>query len=611
MPPFTPVPSSHGERGPPTGGARTVLLSTLFGLLLPALSGTGSVMAGTVDHRPADVAQATHTGDAAGPVADAIRNRVEAVGLPDRLLLGRDRILAIGSLSTFYERRIYEPAWVTEEGLRPVAHRLVEALEGARRDGLRPGDYHLPEIRNRIQILSRRGAKPDLGRLVEVELLLTDAFLLYGTHLLAGRLDPATLHANWQGEPRERDLAAVLEEGVAAGDPGAALHGLRPPQPGYRRLMEALASLRDLDGEGGWPTVPPGSRLAPGDTSPRVAALRARLAVSPLDSPGPGAAPGPDSLVYVPGLVEAVRAFQRRHGLEPDGIVGSTTLEALNVPVSARIRQVEVNLERWRWLPPEMGERYVLVNAANFELKAVEDGETAFSTRVIVGRPYRQTPVFSDHISYLVFSPFWHVPHSLAVQDQLPLQKKDPDYFRRMGFRIFRGWGADAAEVDPATVDWGTVTPKGFPYRLRQDPGPLNALGGVKFMFPNSYNVYLHDTPAQDLFARQGRSFSSGCIRVENAAELALWLLRDDPSWTPRRVAESTKAGEEQTVRLQRQVPVHLLYWTAFADADGTVHFRPDIYGRDDPLAQGLDLSPPDTDPPPEPPFSPVNRERR
>lgn len=563
-------------------------------------------------------------------LAERIRVRLEATaaapgaptdGAADGTADGGPLIAAV-DVSSFYERREHRPAWVGRDGLRPEGRRLLEALADAGRDGLAAEDYHVQEIRRalgdsgagrgrgsgtdeRASEDRRTGAgsrespgdagrrTPEAGRLVDVELLLTDGFLLYGSHLLAGRLDAASLHPNWRAERRERDLVSVLEAAVEEGDPAAALRELRPPQPGYRRLMEARESYRRVAEGGGWPALSEGPALAPGDTSPRVSDLRARLAAEPPDAAGPSAPEVPDAgsdpRVYGPGLAGAVKAFQERHGLEPDGVVGPRTREALNVPAADRVRQIDVNLERWRWLPQELGERHVLVNAADFRLEAVAGGETELAMRAVVGRPYRQTPVFSDRITYMVFSPYWHVPHGLAVNDQLPLQKKDPGYFRRLGFRLFRGWSADAEEVDPASVDWSEVTAGSFPFRLRQDPGPNNFLGDVKFMFPNPWNVYLHDTPARDLFGRQHRAFSSGCVRLEKARELALWLLESDPAWPEDRVDRAMEAGREGTARLSRPVPVHLLYWTAFADDDGTVQFRPDVYVRDRPVAEALE----------------------
>jgi murein L,D-transpeptidase YcbB/YkuD len=542
----------------------------------------------------------------AGPATDDGRAAPEGTAAAGPLLARVD-------VSSFYERRAHRPTWVGPDGLRPEGRRALEALADAGRDGLSPADYHVPEIRRKLgrgaggaRSGSGLDARPGPGRtagdgatasrlerLADVELLLTDGVLVYGSHLLAGRLDAATLHPNWRAERREGDLVTVLEAAVEDGDVADALAGLRPQQPGYRRLMEARESYRRVAAGGGWPTIGEGAALAPGDTSPRVPDLRARLAAEPASAAGPDAPAvsdaGADSAVYGPGLAEAVRAFQRRHGLDPDGVVGPRTRGALNTAAADRVRQIDVNLERWRWLPQELGERYVLVNAADFRLDAVADGETELTMRAVVGRPYRQTPVFSDRITYMVFSPYWHVPHSLAVSDQLPLQKRDPGYFRRLGFRLFRGWSADADEVDPDSIDWSGVTAGSFPFRLRQDPGPNNFLGDVKFMFPNPWNVYLHDTPARDLFGRQDRAFSSGCVRLEKARELALWLLEPDAGWPEARVDRAMEAGREETARLSRPVPVHLLYWTAFADDDGAMQLRPDVYDRDRPVAEALE----------------------
>lgn len=527
------------------------------------------------------------------PVTERIRARLEAGGRPLRMTAAGTPIHAGSALPTFYERRAFRPAWSEDRRPRPAADSLLAALEAADREGLRPEDYHLEALRK----LRRRigdGGPAGAGALAELDLLLTDAFLTYGDHLADGRVDPVTLHSDWVPGRSGVDLVAVLERALDGDGVRRALEDLLPPQEGYRRLREAWLRHREIAAGGGWPEVADGPRLAPGDTSGRVSALRARLrATGELAPEARGGPTGPAvDTVYGPALAEAVRRFQRRHGLEDDAVVGPATLAALNVPAGERARQLRVNLERWRWLPRSLGERHVRVNAADFDLDVVEGGEVVLSTRAIVGRPYRKTPVMSDRITYLVFSPFWHVPHSLAVQDQLPLQKRDPAYFRRMGFRLFRGRGADAAEVDPDSVDWSAVSAGSFPYRLRQDPGPANALGGVKFMFPNRFSVYLHDTPARELFARRGRSFSSGCIRVEEAAELAAGLLRDDPAWTPEAIRAAMEAGAERTVSLPEPVPVHLLYWTAFAGG-GTVQFRPDVYGRDDAVRAALEEAPP------------------
>jgi murein L,D-transpeptidase YcbB/YkuD len=267
----------------------------------------------------------------------------------------------------------------------------------------------------------------------------------------------------------------------------------------------------------------------------------------------------------------------------------------MNVPVDERLRQMEVNLERWRWLPRSLGDPHVLVNIADFWLRVVEDGRPALQMRVVVGTQYRQTPIFSDEISYLVFNPYWHVPRRIAVEDKLPEFQRTPALVSRLGFEVLEGWGSDTKVVDPATVEWDQLSPSTFPYRLRQRPGPANALGRVKFMLPNPYNVYLHDTPARSLFDETERSFSSGCIRVEHPVDLALYLLKPNDGWTRERVEAAMGKATERSVVLRRKVPVHLLYWTAWMEDADTVHFRTDIYDRDGAVARALAA-------PPEPP---------
>jgi murein L,D-transpeptidase YcbB/YkuD len=550
-------------------------------LLVPATGIAGAQEAKTTE-RPAAVRSAQTP---ESPVQEQLRRRIEAA--PDRgsITVGSASLRADAALAVFYERRAYQPAWVTREGPRPLAEALLEELRAADQEGLQPGDYHSEQIG--IGLRNARASTLQAEELVDLELLLTDAFLTYGAHVLRGRIDPETLATDWLASPRTSDLPEHLESALASGDVTSALASLLPPQPGYETLREALSRYRQIASEGGWPAVGEGPRLEPGDRDGRVPELRRRLAVTG-DLPDDAAVADPaDPELYDEPLADAVRSFQARHGLTTDAIVGPATLAALDTPVETRIEQIVLNLERWRWLPQELGERHVLVNAANFEVQAVEDGATVLRSRAIVGRPYRRTPVFSDSISYLVVNPYWNVPHSLAVLDQLPMQKQDPTYFQRVGMRVFRGWGADAEDVDPSTVDWNEVSARSFPYRLRQDPGPVNALGRIKFMFPNKFSVYLHDTPARDLYARSARDFSSGCIRVERSRELAVWLLGEGD-----RSADRLEAGwsvpVERTISLPSPVPIHLLYWTAWAEEDGTVHFRNDVYGRDERLAAAL-----------------------
>jgi murein L,D-transpeptidase YcbB/YkuD len=257
--------------------------------------------------------------------------------------------------------------------------------------------------------------------------------------------------------------------------------------------------------------------------------------------------------------------------------------------VQARIDQVIVNLERWRWLPEELGDFYVVVNIASFRLDVVRDGKSVLDMRIVVGTPYRRTPVFSDQIRYLVLNPYWEVPGRIAIQDKLPLIKRNPNYLAEQGFTVLQGWGTAERIIDPSTVNWTGLSQQNFPYRLRQSPGPLNALGRVKFMFPNRFSVYLHDTPARELFDRETRTFSSGCIRVEAPLELAETLLSGDPRWSRAAINTASRAGREETVQLPTPVPVHLQYWTAWISrTDGRLQFSNDVYGRDQAVLRGL-----------------------
>jgi murein L,D-transpeptidase YcbB/YkuD len=519
-------------------------------------------------------------------LVEHLRNRIEAAGASGAIDIGDDRVLATQALSRFYVGRLYRPAWVDSSGLSPRVGALVQAVRGAAAEGLRPRDYHLDHILAAAALVHRQTRErrpPDVAQLVDLDLLCTDAFVLLGSHYLAGRVNPETIDAEWSANRRGAQLESVLESALAAGDIGEALRRLLPQQPGYARLRDGLAQYRSLAAAGGWPSVPAGVRLAPLDRDSTVPLLRSRLALFDAVDRGAGA----DPTLYDSTLVEAVRRFQVRHGLDVTGVVDSGTAAALNVPVEDRIRQIELNLERWRWLPEDLGRRHVIVNIAGFDLDVVDAGSVVRSMRVMVGRTYRRTPVFSGMMTYLVLAPYWHVPRNLAVQDQLPLIRRDAGHFATQGIRVFLGSGADAEEIDPATVDWSKVGPRDFPYRLRQDPGPRNALGGVKFMFPNKFNVYLHDTPSRELFDRPQRDFSSGCIRVEQPIELAEFLLAGT-EWTRERLLTAITRRQEQTVRLPSPVPVHILYWTAWAERDGTIQFRQDIYDRDGRLAGAL-----------------------
>ncbi|HWR97295.1 MAG TPA: L,D-transpeptidase family protein, partial [Candidatus Methanoperedens sp.] len=287
-------------------------------------------------------------------------------------------------------------------------------------------------------------------------------------------------------------------------------------------------------------------------------------------------------------LADALRRFQARHGLETDAIVGRRTIAALNTPALLRARQIEANLERLRWLPTHLGQRHLVVNIPDFKLVATEDSAPTLSMRVIAGRQTRRTPFFTGEITSILVNPPWTVPAKIALEDKLPLILNDREFLALAGFKVFARTGKAWREIDPADVDWARLPKKRFPYLLRQEPGPQNALGRLKFQIPNRHDIYLHDTPSHGLFARADRAFSSGCIRVERAVDLAARLLAPDPAWTREKIEATIAAGETVSVPLKEPLPVYLLYVTAWVDPDGSLQFREDVYGRDAALLEAL-----------------------
>ncbi|MCB2146013.1 MAG: L,D-transpeptidase family protein [Deltaproteobacteria bacterium] len=531
---------------------------------------------------------------AAMPMVDRVQAVIQARldGDPATLSLScrGEMICGIDMLPLAYRDKEHLPLWIDATLHLEKAEALADAISRAGEDGLAPFDYHLEAIRNLLAEICEQSSaagptsvSPDVW--ADLDLILTDAFLLYGSHLAAGRVNPETLHTDWKINPGAVDLLASLDRATSTGDIDAELEKLRPAHSGYRNLRNALAQLRSLAAARGWPVMDDSQTLRPGDTGSAVVGLRRRLAVT--GDLGP-TSPDEDPLYFDAALASAVKRFQQRNGLNADGIVGRDTIGMLNVPVDQRIRQVELNLERWRWLPHDLGARYILVNTADFTLKTVENGQVGLQMRVVVGRPARRSPVFSANMTYLVVNPYWNVPTIIAIEDILPELQKDVAYLAQRGIRVFRNWEVDAPEVDPAAVDWRAYHANRFPFRLRQDPGPYNALGHLKFMFPNQFAVYLHDTPNRSLFKRIQRDFSSGCIRVEAPVALANFALAGDERWTPNALTDAIETGNTRTILLKHPVPVHLLYMTAWADETGEIQFRSDIYDRDRDLLKAL-----------------------
>ncbi len=523
---------------------------------------------------------------------DRLRQRIETERRQAKFTCRDELICGIKDLPLFYARRNFEPAWIGKDGSISMAESLIKAINNAREDGLRPADYHAVNLQLLLNEVKRKQAvnkplKPEM--LVDLELLFTDAFLLLGSHLLAGRVNPETIHSEWIVENPSANLAEVLRTALKTNRIESVLDSLRPPHTGYQALKNTLRRYRQIEKSGGWPRIPEGWHWQKGDHGAQISVLRRRLEMSgDLD-------PSDYRYVYLfdDTLEQAIRNFQARHGLVANGKIDAKTLGILNVPAGIRSRQIELNLERWRWIPHELGQRYILVNIADFKLSVVQSNHTVMEMRVVVGRDYRRTPVFSEQMKYLVFNPYWNIPRKIAVEDILHKVRRDPGYLARRRIKVFENWRAGAKEVDPKTVDWSRVHRDNFHYKFRKEPGPHNDLGRVKFMFPNKFAVYLHDTPSRRLFQRTRRGFSSGCIRVEKPIELVQFLLADNPRWSRQDIFKAIKSEKNQVVRLRNRIPVHILYWTVWVDDVGNVHFRDDIYNRDEPLGYALRERPP------------------
>jgi murein L,D-transpeptidase YcbB/YkuD len=486
------------------------------------------------------------------------------------------RIALPERLQEFYTRRGFHAAWSNAGNAEQLRRALAESSE----EGLDPKDYHLPLLDDLAGQIARSAAS-DVVR-AQYDVLLTEALLRLAYHLSFGKVDPQTFDAQWNyGRTLASvDVARKVEEALAAQDIYQRVGALIPTHSLYTGLKRELARYRSA-AETPSAAIAAAPKLQPGDSDARIPVLRAKLIASgDLDQ-----AAASEALDYDAALETAVRSFQARMGLASDGVVGADTIAELNVPLTERITQLRVNLDRGRVLLQDLPDEFVIVNIAGFTVYYVRGQQIVWQGRAQVGKPYRRTPIFRSAISYLVLNPTWTVPPGIIEHDILPAAQHDPASITRRGLRVL---DAQGQEVDPASIDWSRYSSGNIPYTLRQDPGPSNALGRVKLMFPNPYQVYVHDTPSQALFDRSDRAFSSGCVRVERALELTELVLDDPEHWNAASIASAIEQGVLRNIRLKKKVPVLLAYWTAWVDPQGRLNFRRDLYGQDAKWAQAL-----------------------
>ncbi|GJL57802.1 MAG: hypothetical protein NPIRA03_06590 [Nitrospirales bacterium] len=481
-------------------------------------------------------------------------------------------------LSHIYHDRQYDPLWLSpSQQLNAEGQTLLQVLTGAEQLGLNPTDYDSSELQwlqRTNQLFSEDRPVFRTNVLARLEVVLSKNLLKILDHVTSGRLSPGPINEKWYLQ-NERPLLTEIVTQVLASGILTTLESLAGAHEGYQPLLHMLEQYLTIQAKGGWPAIAEGPLLLKGANSSRVNVLRKRLAATGDIKEG-AIIPKFDQEVQ-----EGVEKFQARHGLSVDGIVGPRTLHTLNIPVESRIEQMLVNLERRRWMPQTLGSDYIQVNIPDFQLMAYRNGILQLEMPVIVGKPMSQTPIFSDTLEYMVFNPYWNVPMSIVQDEIFPKFQKDPTYLAERKFEV--------VDMDEQPMKFAHLTSENLQagtIRIRQKPGPDNALGLVKFMFPNDHAIYLHDTPAEHLFDASERDFSHGCIRVERPTDLAAFLLNNQ--WSREDIVHALESSERRVLNLPQAMPVYILYFTVWVDEDGKLQFRDDPYGHDDQLWAAL-----------------------
>ncbi len=483
-------------------------------------------------------------------------------------------------LQAFYNARGQGAVWVGSGGPNGKAHELREILNHADHDALLPSDYHVDEIANYWE----RTQLPDLVRL---EVLLTDAFMRYSVEVKAGYQFPKIIDPDWHIDPERVDPVAVLAQTLAKANFTKSLSEFAPPHSAYRNLRASLQYYRDMARDGEWPKVKVEKDIRPDAPYADSEKLRVRLQREGyLKANIAAIKPG----VYNATLAEAIINFQARHGLPATGILDRSTARALNKPIAERIAEIEKNMERWRWLPRQLPERYIAVNIADYKLNMYEKGKNVLDMKVIIGKKYRATPVIASNIEYVDLNPTWNVPQRIAREDMLPKQRGDQEFFARKGIRVWSRHGKQMVRIDPAKVRWDDIKADRFPFFLQQEAGDSNSLGRIKFGLNNAFDIYLHDTPQRELFRNPVRAFSSGCIRVEHPEKLAAKVL-EGSRWTPERITSALEKDNTFRIPVTQRLPVYILYQTAWSGDGRMAEFRDDVYVRDGAMPDNLMLS--------------------
>ncbi len=519
-------------------------------------------------------------------LTDELQTRLDSETSEVQLKIG-DRLLgASEELRLFYKERGFAEAWSKNGKLTKLGEELKFEIAESKYDGLNPEDYHASDIEVLFQAISdKKGklkAKP-FAELADLDLILTDAFFELARDLEIGKIDPSSLKAEWELGVNTPSINynELLNESIRKGSIKDGLESLYPEFKIYKKGREVI---RDLDEKSKvdtlvWKTVNLEKSLKLGNSHASIPGLRDRLIfwgfLKPYEIKDP--------LVFDPEMEEGLKRYQKNNGMEPDGTIGNLTAESLNYSPSHLIDIASVNLERLRWLPDTLRDaELILVNVANYQLDYLNKLDTILTAKVIVGKEFNASPIFTAPMAYIAFSPYWNIPESITKDEIIPAVLKNSKYLEQKNMEVVTSSGE---VVNPKSIKWSADP---FPYLIRQKPGGSNSLGLVKFMFPNEHSIYIHDTPARGLFKLENRALSHGCIRIQNPEKFAALLLEDDPSWTLEKINEAMNQEKEQIVDLKKNIPVVIFYMTFWADSNGAPHFRSDIYNRDQEVLKAM-----------------------
>ena len=579
-----------------------------------------------IEEETTDMDVETESNQPAAPIISAVQDSsiyvwVQKVSTPASKSIFKQGLSHPAWVDSFYRNRNYAPVWHNGYTLYGRASEAILQIENAAKEGLKATDYHgktLTKLHQQINEVYDAQFMPYDDFLPQIDLLITDAVLHYAHHLRHGRLNPDKIDIGWNiRKDGETDLAVALQKSLSEPEQGIQFFfdNSRPQHEEYKQLMTALTYYQNLLTEkGSWGTGLKSGKLEVGMEDKAVAKLRERLFfeeelpktlndvkettievlksevnMDTLRSSFAKIVTLKDSLILTqidslhnPAIFDSVVfhklvAFQRQHGIADDGVIGSNTLSVLNISLQHRIQQIEVALEQWRWMPNEYSDFFVFVNIPAYQLDVYKKGKIDLTKKVMVGKTIFKTVIFNNYIRYLELNPYWNVPRSIATKEILPKLKRNLSYLNRQDMKILSG----GKVINPYNVNWSRLSRRNFPYRIRQEPGKKNALGTVKFMFPNHYNIYLHDTPSKSLFVKAERAYSHGCIRLDKPVQFAEYLLQDDPKWDAKKIQKVLDGKKNTRVNLEEKIPIYIAYFTAWVDDEGVTHFQKDVYGKD------------------------------